>query len=122
MLTVAQLAPVMAGCALIGLFTGGYAMGSTALVAALVTGVGATAVAFLLQTSAQRWVGPTRVVVILLLEPVFAALLSAVLGERLGARAVLGAALILVAVVVVEVLPQVMGRQRAPAVAEVSSS
>jgi drug/metabolite transporter (DMT)-like permease len=117
-LTVAQLAPVMVACGVIGLFTGGYRMGSTALVAALVTGLGATALAFLLQTSAQRWVGPTRVVIILLLEPVFAAMLSAILGERLGARAVLGAALILLAVFVVEVLPQVFARERAPAITE----
>jgi drug/metabolite transporter (DMT)-like permease len=122
-LTVAQLAPVMIGCGLIGLFTGGYRVGPTALLAALVTGVGATALAFLLQTSAQRMVGPTRVVIILLLEPVFAALLSALMGERLGAEAILGAALILLAVVVVEVLPQALERSRrdrAPAVAEVS--
>jgi drug/metabolite transporter (DMT)-like permease len=120
-LTVTQMVPVMAAFGVIGAFTGGYGLGSTALLAALVTGVGATAVAFLLQTNAQRVIGPTRVVLILLLEPVFAALLSALLGERLGLRGVLGATLILVAVIVVEVLPQVLGRARDPAVAEASS-
>jgi drug/metabolite transporter (DMT)-like permease len=120
-LTVAQLVPVMAVCGVIGVFTGGYGMGSTPLLAALATGVGATALAFLLQTSAQRAIGPTRVVLILLLEPVFAAAVAAaLLGERLGARAALGAALILVAVAVVEVLPQLLGRTRAPSLAEAS--
>ena len=46
---------------------------------------------------------------------------DAILGERLGLRGALGAALILVAVVIVEVLPQALGRARSPAVAEASS-
>jgi drug/metabolite transporter (DMT)-like permease len=117
-LTVVQLATVTIGCGVIGFFTGGYAMGSTALLAALVTGIGATALAFLLQTSAQRVLGPTRVVLLLLLEPVFAAGLAALMGERLGVSGALGALLILLAVVVVEVGPVVMGRSRHPVVAE----
>ncbi|MGH9118599.1 MAG: EamA family transporter [Acidimicrobiales bacterium] len=121
LLTATQIATVMIGCGVIGVFAGGYGMGRTAWVAALVTGIGATALAFLLPTSAQKVLGPTRVVLILLLEPVFAALLAAALGERLGLRAALGAVLILFAVVVVEVPPQIRGRDRPAAVAEAPS-
>lgn len=105
LLTATQIGTVMTGCGVVGFFAGGYRLGPSALLAALVTGVGATALAFLLQTGAQKQVGPARTVVILLLEPVFAALLGALLGERLGWRGASGAALIMAAVVVVEVVP-----------------
>jgi drug/metabolite transporter (DMT)-like permease len=108
-LTAVQIAVVMVGCGVAGWFTGGYGLGAAAWAAALVTGIGATAVAFLLQTGAQKVVSPTRAVLVLLLEPVFAALLGAVLGERLGWRGVLGGVLILAAVIVVEVVPQLRG-------------
>jgi drug/metabolite transporter (DMT)-like permease len=112
-LTTVQVATVMVGCGVLGFVTGGYRLGTPGWVAAIVTGIGATAVAFLLQTWAQRVVGPTRTAIVLLLEPVFAAALGAVLGERLGLSGVVGAALILVSVVVVEVLPQLVPPRRA---------
>jgi drug/metabolite transporter (DMT)-like permease len=105
-LTAVQIAVVMVGCGVVGWFAGGYGLGATAWLAALATGIGATAIAFLLQTGAQKVVSPTRAVLVLLLEPVFAALLGAVLGERLGWQGVLGGLLILAAVVIVEVVPQ----------------
>jgi drug/metabolite transporter (DMT)-like permease len=118
-LTTVQVATVMVGCGLLGFVTGGYRFGAAGWVAAIVTGIGATAIAFLLQTWAQRIVGPTRTALVLLLEPVFAAALGAVLGERLGVSGVIGAALILVAVLMVEVLPQLVAARRSEVVAVV---
>ncbi len=68
-----------------------------------VTGILATAVAFALQTWAQRYTSPTRTALIFALEPVFAWLTSfALLGELLTRRATLGAALILAGILAVE--------------------
>lgn len=65
-------------------------------------GVVATALAFFLQTWAQRTVPATRVAVIFTLEPVFATLFSALFfGERFGIRAGIGMALILTGMLVV---------------------
>jgi drug/metabolite transporter (DMT)-like permease len=67
-------------------------------------GVGATALAFFLQTWAQRRLSATRTGVIFALEPVFAVMFSALFfGERIGARAALGMGLILAGVIVVGV-------------------
>ncbi len=69
-----------------------------------VTAVGATAVAFTVQVWAQRHTTPARTVILFTLEPVVAAITSYVaLGERLGVRAVLGAALILAGILVGEI-------------------
>jgi drug/metabolite transporter (DMT)-like permease len=78
---------------------------TAALVAAAFTGVFATALAFLFQVMAQQVVSAARTALVLLLEPVFAAALGYADGERLGATRLVGAALILTAVVVAEVLP-----------------
>jgi drug/metabolite transporter (DMT)-like permease len=73
--------------------------------AILVTGILGTAVAFTIQAWAQQFLPPTNTALIFSLEPVFAWLTSyVVLGERLGGRAALGAALILAGVLVSEVL------------------
>lgn len=72
------------------------------LVALLVTGIGVSAGAFLLQVWSQTVLGPARTALILALEPAFAALTAAVvLGERLGGRGLAGAALILGGIYVV---------------------
>lgn len=69
------------------------------------TGVLATAAAFLIQTAAQRHIPPTRTAVILTAEPVFAGLFGyAVAGDRLGARGTIGAVLILGGILVAELL------------------
>jgi drug/metabolite transporter (DMT)-like permease len=66
------------------------------LVGVLITSLGATAIAFTLQTWAQRHTTPGHTAILLTLEPAFAALTSFLyFGERLGPRALLGAALIL---------------------------
>jgi len=58
----------------------------------VVTGVFATALAFLVQTRAQQEIPPTRTAVILTAEPVFAGIFGyLVAGDRLGARGDVGA-------------------------------
>lgn len=65
----------------------------------------ATALAFTVQTWAQRTTSPAHAAVLFSLEPVFAALTSYfVLGERLGGRGLLGAGLILAGVLLAELL------------------
>lgn len=74
--------------------------------AILLTGLVASAGAFYVQTTVQRHVPAARVAIILTMEPVFAALFGYWLaGDRLGAIQLLGAALILSALIIGEVLP-----------------
>jgi drug/metabolite transporter (DMT)-like permease len=73
-----------------------------------VTALLGTVACFIVQAWAQRFTPPTHTALIFSLEPVFAGLTSyVVLGERLGARALLGAALILLGVLASELLGQV---------------
>ena len=73
--------------------------------AAIVTGVLATALAFASQTWAQQYTSASRAAIIFTLEPVFAAVTSYfVVRERLGWRALAGAALILAGVLMAELL------------------
>jgi drug/metabolite transporter (DMT)-like permease len=75
-------------------------------VALAVTSLLATALAFSVQTWAQRWSSPTRTVLIFSLEPVFAWLTAyLVAGELLSHRGVAGAVLILAGILVVELKP-----------------
>ena len=70
--------------------------------ALLLTGIGVSAGAFLLQVWAQTRVTPSRTAMVLGLEPVFGVLTAAaVLGERLTVRGWVGAAVILGAVYLV---------------------
>jgi drug/metabolite transporter (DMT)-like permease len=114
-----QVLTVGLGCLLPGLVLGGYAFGVPAWGAAAFTGVGATAVAVLCMVWAQRVVPPARTAIILLLEPVFAALLGYVTGERLGGRGFLGAGLILGAVLWTELVPDRAGDRPRPHHADV---
>lgn len=77
------------------------------LIAALaLTGLFATALAFSIQTWAQRWTSPTHTALIFAVEPVFAWITSyLVAGEVLSRRATLGAALILSGILIVELKP-----------------
>jgi drug/metabolite transporter (DMT)-like permease len=78
------------------------------LVALLIAGVLATAVAFTVQSWAQQQLSATRTALILALEPVFAFLTSYLFfGERLSTRATAGALLIMGGIAVTELLPQV---------------
>jgi drug/metabolite transporter (DMT)-like permease len=73
-----------------------------ALLAAFVTAVGASAIAFSLQLWAQRTIEPTRASVIGLFEPVVAGFVGYAVGERLGWAGYLGAGVILAAILVAE--------------------
>jgi drug/metabolite transporter (DMT)-like permease len=76
------------------------------VIALLVTGVLATAVAFTVQSWAQQRLSATHTALILALEPVFAFLTSFLFyGERLSGRASLGALLILGGIALTELLP-----------------
>ena len=73
------------------------------LAAVLLTGVLATAVAFSVQVWAQQHTSSSHAAIVFTLEPVFAALTSfAFFRERLGLRALLGAALILAGILLAE--------------------
>ncbi len=73
------------------------------LLAAAFTGVLATALAFGIQTIAQRFTTSTHTALIFAAEPVFAGLASFLLiGELLGPRQIAGSALILLGMVVAE--------------------
>jgi drug/metabolite transporter (DMT)-like permease len=77
------------------------------VVALAVTGLLATALAFLVQSWAQRWNSPTRTALIFSMEPVFAWATSYVVaGELLSRRGTLGALLILAGIVLVELKPR----------------
>ena len=77
-------------------------LGGTLLICALL----ATAAAFTIQSYAQKVLPPTHTVVLLTLEPVFAWITSMlVLHEGLQGRALLGAGMIFVAILVIEFLP-----------------
>jgi len=72
------------------------------VVAALVTGVLCSAVAFSLQLWGQRYVEPSRAAVILMFEPVVAGFVGYAVGERLGVSGYLGALVILAGIVIAE--------------------
>jgi len=101
-LNAAQLLVTGAACLVPGLFLGGYRFTAEAWLAAAYTAVAVSALALGLQLWGQRHVGPTRTSLLLMIEPVAAAVLGYVTGERLGLRGVIGAAVILVGIVVAE--------------------
>jgi drug/metabolite transporter (DMT)-like permease len=115
-LNAVQLAVVGFGCLVPGLFLGGYAFGPKVWLAAAFTGVFASAAGLGMQVWAQARVEPSTSALLLTLEPVFAALLGYLTGERLGWVGAAGAALILAGVVVSELAPWPKGLQpEAPA-------
>lgn len=105
-LTLVQLAVVALVCGAISLATEPIALPAQASVwiALVVTGVLASAVAFAIQTYAQRTIPPARTALILISEPAFGGLFGWLAGEALGIRGVAGAALILVGMVLAEVV------------------
>jgi drug/metabolite transporter (DMT)-like permease len=81
-------------------------LSSGLLVALIIAGVLATALAFTVQSWAQQRISATRTALILALEPVFAFLTSYFFyGERLSIRASIGASLILGGIAFTELLP-----------------
>lgn len=108
-LTLVQLLTVAVACGGIAVASEPLSVptGASLWVALLVTGVLASAVAFWVQTVAQRYISPTQTALILILEPAFGGLFGWLAGEALGARGLAGAALILGGMVVAELLGSV---------------
>jgi drug/metabolite transporter (DMT)-like permease len=65
----------------------------------------ASALALGLQIWGQRQVGPSRTSLLLMIEPVSAAMIGAIIGEHLGWAAAAGAGLILAGIAVAELWP-----------------
>jgi drug/metabolite transporter (DMT)-like permease len=81
--------------------------GSTVWSALIVTSLIASALGFFVQTFAQQHAPPARTALILAAEPAFAGLFGWLLNdERLSAAGWLGAALIMTAIVAVEIIPR----------------
>jgi drug/metabolite transporter (DMT)-like permease len=82
----------------------------------LYTGVMSTAVAFTLQAIGQQYVPPANAAIILSSESLFAALGGAIiLGERLPLAGYAGAAIIFIAILLVELVPMAQARRSASA-------
>ena len=96
-LTLIQLATTAIVCSVIAVVREGFSVPSeqSVIVALLVTGVLASAVAFAVQTYAQRFIPPARTALILISEPAFGGLFGWLAGDVLGARGLAGAGLIL---------------------------
>jgi drug/metabolite transporter (DMT)-like permease len=81
--------------------------GATVWSALIVTSLVASALGFLVQTYAQQHASPARTALILASEPAFAGLFGYLLaGDRLGAVEWAGAAVILAAIVAVDLVPR----------------
>jgi len=87
---------------------------SYVIVALLITGIMATALAFSLQNLAQKFTTPTHTALIFTTEPVFAALFAYLLAaERLTLRGWIGAVLILLGMILAEVrFDKLLSRRR----------
>jgi drug/metabolite transporter (DMT)-like permease len=103
-LAVVQLLTTAALCAVVAV-PGGLVVPPSASVwgALALTALAATALAFVVQTWAQAHLPPVRAAVIMTMEPVFSGLCAVFLaGEVLGPRALAGAALVLMAMLLAE--------------------
>jgi drug/metabolite transporter (DMT)-like permease len=107
-LTVVQLLTITGVCA-VGAVPGGVVLPDngadwlSVVYMALVAG----ALALVVQTWAQAHLAATRAAIIMTMEPVFAAVFAVLLGgERLGSRVVVGGALVLAAMYLVELGPR----------------
>lgn len=105
-LTLVQLATVAVMCGAVAMATEPVALPheGSVWVALLITGVFASAVAFAVQTYAQRFLSPTKTALILITEPAFGGIFGWIAGERLGLGGVAGSVLILSGMVVAELL------------------
>ncbi len=105
-LTLTQLVTVAVACGGISLAVErpGLPADGAVWVALLVTGVLASAVAFAVQTYAQRHISPTKTALILVTEPAFGGLFGWLAGDALGIGGLAGAALILGGMVLAELV------------------
>jgi drug/metabolite transporter (DMT)-like permease len=107
-LAVVQLLTTALLCGLVAV-PGGLVVPHDASVwgALAITSLGATSLAFVVQTWAQAHLDPTRAAVIMTMEPVFSGVFAVLLaGEVLGLRTVLGAVLVLAAMLLTELGPR----------------
>lgn len=109
-LNVVQFGVVALSLLVPGLLAGGFDFPASAWWAAAYTGVVVGAVAFGLQVWGQRRLSASRAALVLMLEPVVAAVLGRIDGERLGALGAVGAGLILAGILVCEVGGPVLDR------------
>jgi drug/metabolite transporter (DMT)-like permease len=103
--TLVEMAAACSGLLVVALARGelGVPRGWTVWGALLVTGVFASALAFLVQTWAQRRTSATRTALAFTMEPVFAALFGITLaGDRLGALGWTGCAAIMAGIILAE--------------------
>lgn len=118
--TLVEMAAAFAGLLVVALALGdlGVPHGWTVWGALLVTGVFASALAFLVQTWAQRRTSATRTALAFTLEPVWAALFGyTIAGDRLGALGWAGCAVIMAGIILAEpsaagALREALGRTR----------
>lgn len=105
-LTLVQLATVAVVCGAISVAVEpiGLPAHGSVWVALVVTGVFASAVAFAVQTYAQRFLSPTKTALILITEPAFGGLFGWFAGDRLGIGGVAGSGLILIGMVIAELV------------------
>jgi drug/metabolite transporter (DMT)-like permease len=104
-LTLVQMLTALAGFAVVAAAVGQIEIprGWTVWAALLVTGIFASALAYLIQTWAQRSISAARTALIYAMEPVFAGLFGYLLaGDRLGSLGWAGCAVILAGIVVSE--------------------
>lgn len=118
-LVFVEIGVAFAGCLAIALALGDLSVprGATVWAALIVTGVFASALAYLIQIWAQRQISATRIAIIFSLETVWAGFFGYVLdGDRLGVLGLTGCALIFLAILVAEpaaasVLRRLAGRR-----------
>ena len=106
-LVFVQIAVACLACLAVALVLGDLSVphGRTVWAALIVTGVFASALAYLIQIWAQRRISATRIAIIFSLETVWAGFFGYVLdGDRLGALGLTGCALIFLAIIVAEPL------------------
>ena len=104
--TTAQLALVAVLCIPPTAVQGTGSVTTIAVVAIVFTGIACSAIALPLQVWGQHRIPATRAALILLSEPVFAAIASYINGERLDPSQLVGAAVILVGIAVSELGPR----------------
>lgn len=104
--TLVQLATVALVCGAISIATEPIGMPTdrSVWIALAVTGVFGSAVAFAVQTYAQRFLSPTKTALILIMEPAFGGVFGWMAGERLGVGGAVGAGFILAGMLVAELL------------------
>ena len=107
-LAIVQLAVVSVACAVMIPFEAGPTVPpSTKIwVEVLFLALVATAAAFIVQSWAQAQLEPTRAAIILTGEPVFAGITGFLVGEEITVRLLIGGALVLLAMYIVELGPR----------------